>query len=180
MDPLVALAYYMTYQSQRLESLTYNTDPTVKMLHSILHKMVTKGGAKIKKKVMVNQFLEDTESKLQEIVDFKNVESEAVIEKRNTYIKEVLNNIEKMKRKIEDDDGAQEDKNATLYSSDDFLFIETISTPGKQKNWKSIYDEGKSKNLFQSYTSPSPLKSSYFQARKRIKDQAKKRTKNKK
>lgn len=65
MDPLVALAYYMTCQSQRLESLTYNTDPTVKLLYAITNKIITKGGAKIKKTVMMNEFLEDTESKLQ-------------------------------------------------------------------------------------------------------------------
>lgn len=114
---------------------------------------------------MVNQFLEDTESKLQEIIELKNVEYEALSQKSNTYVKEVLNNIEEMKRKFEDVDGAQEDQNTTKYSSDDYSFIETISIPEKHKNWESIYDEGKSKNLFQSYTSPSSLKSSYFQAK---------------
>lgn len=63
MDPLVALAYYMTCQSLRSEFLAYNTDPTVKLLYTITNKIVAKGWAKIKKKVMVNEFLEDIESK---------------------------------------------------------------------------------------------------------------------
>lgn len=53
MDSLVALAYYMTCQSQSLESLTFNTDPTVKLLYAITNKVVTKGDANIKKTVMM-------------------------------------------------------------------------------------------------------------------------------
>jgi hypothetical protein len=81
MDPLVALAYYMTCQSQSLESLTFNTDPTVKLLYTITNKMITKGDANIKKKVMMNEFLEDTESKLQKLIGLEDIEPDVLIEK---------------------------------------------------------------------------------------------------
>lgn len=102
----------------------------------------------------------------------EDVELDVIIEKSNIYVKEVLNSIKKQKRKFKDDDseltGTQEDQSTKKYSSDDYLFIETISEPGKYKNWKTVYDQGKSKGLFQSYTSSNTLKSSYYQAKKRI------------
>ncbi|KAG2235193.1 hypothetical protein INT48_003537 [Thamnidium elegans] len=168
MNPLVALAYYMTCQSQSLKSLAYNTDPTVKLLYAIANKMVTKAEAKI----MTNEFLEDTESKLQKIIELEDVEPDVIIEKSHMYVKEVLNSIQNQKRKLKDDDseltGTEDNQNIKKYSSDNYLFIETISEPGKYKKWKTIYDQGKAKGPFGPYTSSNTLKSSYYQAKKCI------------
>ncbi len=49
-DPHVTLAYYMTSQAQDINSLTYNDDPTVKLLYTITNNM-TRGGETKKKKL---------------------------------------------------------------------------------------------------------------------------------
>jgi hypothetical protein len=174
MDPLVALAYYMTSQSQRLESLVYNTDPIVQLLYAISSKAAPKGGTGIEKAVMMNEFLEETESKLQKIIGLEDEDPGVIVKKSHPYVEEVLNDIENQKRKFKDDDfeptGSQMDRNTKKYNPDDYLFIEALSEAGKYKNWKTIYDKGKSKGLFQSYTSPNTLKSSYYQAKKRTKN----------
>lgn len=65
MDPLLALTYYMTSQSERLESLLYSIDPTVQLLYAILRKANPNGGKASEKVAMMNEFLEETELKLQ-------------------------------------------------------------------------------------------------------------------
>lgn len=91
----------------------------------------------------------------------EDVEPDVIIEKSNMYIKGILDSIKKQKRKLKDDDseliGTQEDQSTKKYSSDDYLFIGTISKPGKNKNRKTIYDQGKSKGHFQLYTSSITL-----------------------
>lgn len=59
-----------------------------KLLYVITNKMVTKGGAKIKKKtVMMNEFPEDIESKLQKMIGLEDLEPDVIVEKSNIYVK---------------------------------------------------------------------------------------------
>lgn len=56
------------------------------------------------------------------------------------------------------------------HTAEDFKYIETYSEINKTKNWKKIFNEGKSFGLFDSYTSANSLKSSYHHVKKRSKN----------
>jgi hypothetical protein len=49
MDPLVALAYYMTSQSERLASLLYNIDPAAQLLYAIQERQTQMEEKQVKK-----------------------------------------------------------------------------------------------------------------------------------
>jgi hypothetical protein len=83
----------------------------------------------------------------------------------------LLETIEAEKRKPVDVDVYKvKQKQRKKHAADDFKFIETYSEINKTKNWKKIFNEGKSKGLFDSYTSANSLKSSYHHAKKRLKN----------
>jgi hypothetical protein len=47
------------------------------------------------------------------------------------------------------------------YTPENAEFIENLNSPGKNKDWKKIFNQGKSKGLFRSYTSSNNLKGRY-------------------
>lgn len=55
------------------------------------------------------------------------------------------------------------------YIMEDAQFIESYIQPGKRKDWRDIYDKGKSNDFFKSYSSSNSLKSSYYNIQRRKK-----------
>lgn len=70
-------------------------------------------------------------------------------------------------------DNTREENSVTtkIYTTKDALFIESLSKPGKNKNWRLTFDKGKAEGLFQSYKSSDSLKSSYHHIHRRKKQQ---------
>lgn len=63
-----------------------NTDSIVQLPYAISNKVITKGGAG----VIMNEFIEETESKKQEIIELKD-EDGVMIKKSNSYVKSFNN-----------------------------------------------------------------------------------------
>ncbi len=110
---------------------------------------------------MINEFLNDTVVKLENLIGLEEEE----LEKRDMYVKEVIDSIKNQKRKLDEDDfemiTEKEGEGSSRYHpAEDFLFVETISKPGKNKNWKPIYNQGKTQGFFQSCISSDNLKNS--------------------
>jgi hypothetical protein len=73
---------------------------------------------------------------------------------------------------LEDDNTSEEESNTKkAYTIEDAQFIESLSKPGKNKDWKDIYNKGKAKGLFKSYKLSDSLKSSYYNIQRRKKQQ---------
>jgi hypothetical protein len=73
-------------------------------------------------------------------------------------------------QQIQEDLEEEENSNATnIYTTEDAQFIESLSKPGKNKDWKRIFNKGKVEGLFRSYKSSDSLKSSYYHIQRRKK-----------
>lgn len=61
--------------------------------------------------------------------------------------------IEKVQKDLEGcGDSIEEDDNTIAnYTLEDTQFIESLTVPGKNKNWKDIFDKGKAKGNLKSY-----------------------------
>lgn len=95
-------------------------------------------------------------------------------EKSKNFAKEFLEIIDGQKRKLNEEyelDLQASQTQQKKYTTEDILFIESMSEPNKSKKWKNIFNAGKVKGLFNSYTSANSLKSSYHHAVKRAKKQ---------
>ncbi|KAI8359885.1 hypothetical protein EDC96DRAFT_595833 [Choanephora cucurbitarum] len=110
----------------------------------------------------------------QEIIEIQDEDPILMLEKAKNFAKEFLGIIEGQKRKLSEEyelDLQSLEAQKKKYTADDFQFIESMSVPNKPRNWKKIYDAGKIKDLFNSYTSADSLKSSYHHAIGRAKKQ---------
>ncbi|KAG2232830.1 hypothetical protein BDF21DRAFT_465037 [Thamnidium elegans] len=91
--------------------------------------------------------------------------------KAKSHAKEGLLSIEQLQNDLENNDKAtSEDQSDTIiiYTVEDAQFTESLCKPGKNKNWKNIFNEGKKKKgLFKSYKSSDTLKSSHYHIRRR-------------
>jgi hypothetical protein len=167
MDSFVALAYFTTSQAENLESLTFAADWTVRFLWSICQKNMMK-----KNQNELYQVLDQATEKVQEIIELQDEDPILMLEKSKNIAKEFLGIIEGQKRKLNEayevDPQASQQKK---YTTEDIFFIESMSEPNKSRKWKKIFNAGKVKGLFNSYTSANSLKSSYHHAVKRAKKQ---------
>jgi hypothetical protein len=66
-------------------------------------------------------------------------------------------------------DSIDEDNNRANHTVDDAQLIESLSEPGKPKNWKDIFNRRKANGNIQSYKSPDSLKSSSYHIQRRKK-----------
>lgn len=73
----------MTSQSQYLELLTVNT---VELIYIVPNKVIPTGGTRVDKTVIINQFPEETESKLQKIIELEDEAPSIMIEKKKQFI----------------------------------------------------------------------------------------------
>ncbi|KAI8637001.1 hypothetical protein BD408DRAFT_354547 [Parasitella parasitica] len=169
MDPFVVLAYFTSSQAQNLKSLTFAADSTVRFLWSICQKNMMK-----KNQNELYQVLDQATNKVQEIIEIQDEDPILMLEKSQNFAKEFLGIIEGQKRKLNEEyelDLQALEAQKKKYTTEDFLFIESMPEPNKSKNWKKIFNAGKIKGLFNSYTSANSLKSSYHHAVKRTKKQ---------
>ncbi|KAI8079701.1 uncharacterized protein B0P05DRAFT_469639, partial [Gilbertella persicaria] len=157
MDPFVALTYFTSSQAQNLKSLTFAADSTVRFLWSICQKNMMK-----KNQNEIYQVLDQATNKVQEIIEIQDEEPILMLEKTKNFAKEFLGIIEGQKRKLNEEyelDLQALEAQKKKYTTEDFLFIESMSVPNKSRNWKKIFDAGKIKGLFNSYTSANSLNS---------------------
>lgn len=72
--------------------------------------------------------------------------------------------IEKVQKDLEDGYNLDEEDNNTItkYILADAKFIESLTKPGKRKNWKDIYNKGKARGMFKSYKSSENLKPFHY------------------
>ncbi|KAI8970403.1 hypothetical protein BDF20DRAFT_826051 [Mycotypha africana] len=167
MAPFVALAYFTSSQAQNLESLTFAANSTVRFLWSICKKYMVK-----KNQNELYQVLDHATNEAQKIIDLQDEDPILMLEKSKNFVKEFLGIIEGQKRKLNEEyelDLQALQAEQKKYTTEDFLFVESMSEPNKSKNWKDIFNAGKAKGLFNSYTSANSLKSSYHHAVKRAK-----------
>jgi hypothetical protein len=76
----------------------------------------------------MNEFLEETKSNLQKIIELEDEDPGVITIKRHSYFKEVLNSIESQKRKFKDDDAEPTtDLKTTFLLSYFFLVLLLIS-----------------------------------------------------
>ncbi|PHZ17102.1 uncharacterized protein RHIMIDRAFT_309933 [Rhizopus microsporus ATCC 52813] len=169
MDPFVALAYFTISQTQDLKSLTFAADMTVRFLYSICQKNMKK-----KNKSELDQVFDQATNQMQKIVELQDEDPILMLEKSKKIAKEFLETIQGQKRKLNEEyelDLQASQEQQQKYTREDFLFIESMSEPNKPKSWRKIFNAGKAKGLFNSYTSANSLKSSYHHAVKRAKKQ---------
>ncbi|GAA5796666.1 hypothetical protein HPULCUR_002040 [Helicostylum pulchrum] len=123
-------------------------------------------------KERLGQFFEEAIEQVQQIVKNQKEKSTSTTEKDENIVEDLLRKLQsqKMKMKAEDEEKDKGTKKRKRYIADDFLFIESISQPNKPKQWKRIFNEGKARGFFESYTSANSLKSSYHHSKKRIQD----------
>ncbi|KAI9468491.1 MAG: hypothetical protein EXX96DRAFT_624112 [Benjaminiella poitrasii] len=166
MNQLVALAYFTTCQSASLSLLEYAGDSTIRFLYSICKANMKKKGD--------GELVEIIDQSTEQIRKAIVLDEDPILttEKCKGFAENLLETIEVQKRKLVEVyelNAEASQKQQKKYIAEDFEFIESSSEPGKPKKWKKIYDEGKAKGLFISYTSSNSLKSSYHHSKKREK-----------
>ncbi|KAI8637098.1 hypothetical protein BD408DRAFT_486451 [Parasitella parasitica] len=167
MNQLVALAYFTTCQSASLSLLEYAGDSTVRFLYSICKANMKKKGD--------GELVEIIDQSTEQIRKAIGLGEDPILtaEKCKGFAENLLETIEVQKRKLVEMyelNAEASQKQQKKYIAEDYKFIESSSEPGKRKKWKKIYDEGKAKGLFISYTSSNSLKSSYHHSKKREKN----------
>jgi phage FluMu protein gp41 len=168
MNQLVALAYFTTCQSASLSSLEFTDDSTVRFLYSICKtNMKKKGDSKI------IQIIDQSTEQIKKAIELDEENLILTAEKCKSFAEQLLETIQAQKRKLVEVyelDTEVSQRQQKKYTTEDFKFIETNSEPNKTRNWKKIFNEGKAKGFFTSYTSSNSLKSSYHHAKKREKN----------
>ncbi|KAG1534428.1 hypothetical protein G6F49_012498 [Rhizopus delemar] len=167
MNQLVALTYFTICQSPSLGSLEYAGDLTVRFLYSICKaNMKKKGDSKI------IEIIDQSTEQIKKAIELDEEDPILTAEKCKGFAEQLLETIQVQKRKLVEVyelDIEASQKQQKKYTTGDFKFIKSNSEPGKPKNWKKIFNEGKAKGLFASYTSSNALKSSYHHTKKREK-----------
>lgn len=72
---------------------------------------------------------------------------------------ETILSIKQLERELQDASEEEESKQAIFYIEEDAQSIESTCEPGKNKNWKYIFNKGKAEGFFESYKSFDSLKS---------------------
>lgn len=116
--------------------------------------LVSKRSRKIKKSGALYQ-QNQAKRLLEEILEEAKSQGENSSKKIKKYAQEGILSIEQVEKDLE----KKEDTTAfNRYTPDDAEFTESLSSPGTNKDWKKIFNQGKAKGLFRSYTSSNNLK----------------------
>ncbi|KAI9355222.1 hypothetical protein BD770DRAFT_324206, partial [Pilaira anomala] len=168
MDPQWCWGNQRQSQAQSLESLTFASDLTIRFLYSICRRNIKK-----KDQSELRQAYDQAINQVLKIVELPAENPAQMLEMSKNVAKELLETMQHQKRKLYSEYDLDQQTLQTeqqKYTAEDFQFIEIISKPNKSKNWKDIFNKGKAKDLFNSYTSANSLKSSYHHAVKRAKN----------
>lgn len=115
-----------------MESPTFAADLTVRFLWSICQKK--------KNQNEVYQVLDQATNKVQKIIELQDEDPILTLEKSKNFAKEFLEIIESQKRKLNEERELNLQAQQKRYTTEDFLFIESMSEPNKPKDWKKIFN----------------------------------------
>jgi ElaB/YqjD/DUF883 family membrane-anchored ribosome-binding protein len=173
MNPIVAMGYFITSGAVSLASLKHQSDPTVRLLYQTSKQLIMNEMDKKNKSVKsIGSVLENIKRQIENIVDEDENTSRSAVKKIKHSIEKSLELINEQSKQLECENIAESSQSSITgnkYTEKDILFIESMSKPGKNKNWKCIYNEGKAQGLFNSYSSSHNLKTSYHHLKKRKK-----------
>lgn len=143
MNPIVAMAHFLTSNAVSLTSLEYQYDPTVRLLFELSKELIMKeSDPKNKFTESMRPLLENIKRKIDTDVDNEEI-PEAIAKKVKGYINESFATINKPDQTQVDltkaSEPSQAHKNDNKYTEDDIMFIKSKSNTGKRRNWRRIY-----------------------------------------
>ena len=156
-NPISALGLFLTRHSLFKVLVRHRTNKKLLMLSSVVKEILNKNDQqKINKSGVLFQ-LNQAKSLLEEILEQAESQGESSSNKIRKCAEEGALFIREIQKDLEEEED----------TTKDLEFIKKCSRPGKRKNWKKIFNQGKAQGLFHSYTSSDNLKSSYYQIQKR-------------
>lgn len=168
LDPMVALGYFITNHTPCLFPPQHKAYPTLMMLYSIAREILSKEDSTKTEKAKLIYRLEKAKIDFKAILDEND--SHSSNKKTRQHAEEGIRLIEKVQKDLKVGSGSNEDDNTIAkYTLEDAQFIVSLTKPGKNKNWKDIFNKGKAKGNFKSYKSSDSLKSSYYHIQRRKK-----------
>ncbi|KAI8983919.1 hypothetical protein BDF20DRAFT_857021 [Mycotypha africana] len=166
LGPMVALGYFTTHHTLQQIPSHHCANPTLKLLLTIVKGLLSDDSDEVIRKSSTTYLINQIKRSLEHII--ADSPDDSTNKKIKTYVEEGLLSIEQLQSDLDSNDKDNiEESTADMYTAEDFQFIESFSKPGKNKNWKNIFNEGKKQGLFKSYKSSDTLKSSYYHIRRR-------------
>ncbi|RCH81527.1 hypothetical protein CU098_001238, partial [Rhizopus stolonifer] len=144
LDPIIALGLFLTCHELYQIPEHHRSYTALMLLSSTAKEILSRETyQKIKKSSTFHQ-LNDTKRIFAQIVEENDNRIDSINKKTRSCAEKGILAIEQIQKNLEGDNTREENSVTTkIYTTKDALFIESLSKPGKNKNWRLTFDKGK-------------------------------------